>query len=482
MTAAAFALLFAACGGGGGGSTALALNGPPEMMACRARVGDSHRFAEIALRTTRNLGTGRVSDRTGKETSARLHPDGVRVVFARERFNDDPDSRELYVSTIDSSAAELRLTINSSRDDEPCWSPDGDLVLFTREIDGSSSLWTCSDSGQDEQPFLPTPTGAADGQADWSKATNRVVFSRRDSIGQRTLWLVNGSGFGEIPLTDGGTAVGPGNGDLQPTFSPDGQTIAFVRRFGEQTATLCVADATSGAVTTLYAASGQAGYPRFSPTAERIWFGLAEPDVGRQTLRLAHMPLTQGLPTLVWPDERYELNGLDFLPIAPGPEAPDAPVRLDVTAATVQLAAGSNAFGAIEQLSEDDDFEYYLATTTINDREIAGINCRFELPVAEAEDVLEIQVRCVVRASRIDGDSLFRISLRNPSDNRYDTVVEQTPSSIGEQTMEFRTSSLRHVTRERALQFNVIADIDEGERVDFWIDMVEVVIVPRAGQ
>lgn len=478
----ATALLLTACGGGGGGTSALGFNGTPEMLVCRARADDSHRFAEVALRTTRNLGTGRVGDRTGQETGARLHPDGVRVVFARERFNDDVDSRELYVSTIDGSAAELRLTLNSARDDEPAWSPDGDNLLFTSEENGNAGLWISTDRGQNAQPFLPTPTGFADGQADWSVASNRVVFSRRDPTGRHVLWLVNGSGFGEIPLTDGGAAAGPGNGDLQPTFSPDGATIAFVRRLGEQMATLCLADVLSGTVTVLHATAGEVGYPRFSLTADRVWFGLAEPDAGRQTLRLAHLPITGGLPTLAWPDERWQLNGLDFLPVAPASETGDTPIRLKVEEAAVQFVAGSNAFGAIEQLRDDDDFEYYLATATINDREVAGLNCRFNLPVTEPEDVLEFRVRCVVRASRIGGDSVFRISLRNLTDNRYDTVVELSPTSTGEQTMEFRTSSLRHVASEKELQFNVIADIDEGDRVDFWIDMVEVVIVPRVGQ
>ena len=474
-------LLLAACGGSGSGGTALSLNAPPEMLVCRARAEDSHRFAEVALRTTRNLGTGRISERTGQESNARLNPDGVRVVFARERFNDDRDSRELYVSTVDNSAAELRLTLNSERDDEPVWSPDGDQVLFTSEANGQAGLWISTDRGQDPQPFLPTPTGFSDGQADWSAATNRVVFSRRDADGHHVLWLANGAGFGEIALTDGGATTGPDNGDLQPAFSPDGQTVVFVRRASELLANLALVDVASGVVTTVHSINGELGYPRFDPTAERLWFGIAEPAAGRQTLRLAHMPVGPGQPTLVWPDERYQLNGIEFLPTAPAPEAGDAPVRLDVTTAAVQLAAGSSAFGAVEQLSDDDDFEYYLATRTIDGREIAGINCRFELPVEQPEDVLEVQVRCVVRSSRIDGDSLFRISLRNLSDNRYDTVVEWTPTSTGEQTMEFRTSSLRHVSSEKAVQFNVIADLDEGDRADFWIDMVECVIIPRTG-
>lgn len=471
----------ACSGGGGSGGSALGLTGPPELVACRARVDRPHTFAELALRSSRNLGTDRVGDRTGKEMHVRLHPDGVRVVFARERFNEDADSRELFVSTIDGSAAELRLTVNTFRDGNPAWSPDGNNLVYASESGGNSGLWRCTDRGQDIEPFLPTPAGFSDNQPDWSTASNRVVFSRRDATGRHTLWLVNGSGFGEIPLTDGGTAAGSDNGDLQPTFSPDGATVAFVRRFGENMATLCSVEVASGTVTTIYVPTGDLGYPRFAPTADRLWFGIAEPGLGRQTLRLAHMPAAGGEPTLLWPDERWQLNGIDFLPAAPSAAAGDTPVRLNVENATLQLSAGRNAFGSIEQLSDDDDFEYYVRTSTNNDREIAGLNCRFDLPVAEPEDVLEMRVRCVVRASRIDSTSVFRISLRNLTDNRYDTAVELTPTSTNEHTLEFRTSSLRHVASEKRVQFNVIADIAEGDPVDFWVDMVEVVIVPQLG-
>ncbi|MGK0157223.1 MAG: hypothetical protein ACI9SE_004199, partial [Neolewinella sp.] len=53
--------------------------------------------------------------------------------------------------------------------------------------------------------------------------------------------------------------------------------------------------------------------------------------------------------------------------------------------------------------------------------------------------------------------------------------------SPGEQVMEFRTSSLRHITQERVLQFTVIADLDDGDFADIWVDMIEVVLVPRQG-
>ncbi|MFT4515571.1 MAG: hypothetical protein ACI89X_003261 [Planctomycetota bacterium] len=476
----AFTCMLASCGGGGNNSP-LASNLPPEMLVCRARVDDGHRFGEVALRTTRNLGNGRVGDRIGPERHARLHPDGVRVVFSRERFNDNAGSRELYLSTIDGSTAEVRLTVNSERDDDPVWSPDGSRVLYASEENGASGLWTCSDTGGDGEPFLPTPSGFADGQPDWHGTTDKIVFSRRDNTGEQTLWLVNGTGFGEMPLTDGGLTAGPDSGDYEPAFSPDGTMVVFVRRSSADASKLFVCEIATAIVTEVFAPSGNVAQPRYSPTMDRFWFGLAEPDVGRQTLRLAHLPVAGGTPTLLWPDERWQLNGIDFLPVATPTEIAGTAERLDVREISMQVAVARNSFGSLAQLSDDDDNEYYLQTAESGNRQIAALNCRFSLPIEEPEDMLEVQVRAIVQSSRIDGDSVFRMSIRNLTDNRYDTVVELTPTSTGEQLMEFRTSSLRHITKEKVLQFTVIADLDDGDFADIWVDMIEVVLVPRQG-
>ncbi|MFT7537397.1 MAG: hypothetical protein ACI85K_003355, partial [Hyphomicrobiaceae bacterium] len=174
-------------------------------------------------------------------------------------------------------------------------------------------------------------------------------------------------------------------------------------------------------------------------------------------------------------------NGIDFLPVAIPTETPASAERLDVRNITMQVAMARNSFGSLPQLSEDDDNEYYLQTAESGNRQIAALNCRFDLPIEEPEDMLEVRVRAIVQSSRIDGDSVFRMSVRNLTDNRYDTVVELTPTSTGEQVMEFRTSSLRHITQERVLQFTVIADLDDGDFADIWVDMIEVVLVPRQG-
>jgi hypothetical protein len=472
-------LVLGSCSGGGDVSSnpVGGVNVPPELLACRARIDSPHSYAEIVLRTAQNLGTNRISDRSGPERHVRLHPDGNTVVFARERNYARPDSREVYVSTIDGSRSELRLTLNSDLDDEPCWSPDGGVVLFTSDRSGSGRLWKCNASGTNPGEFLTPPAGESDGEADWCRATNRIVFSRSDSAGKHSLWLVQGDGTGLVQLTDGGLASGADTGDRHPAFSPDGTRVAFSRRISADLAALYFVEVATGVATMRYQPVGEADVPRWAPAADRVFFGLAEPTLGRATLRLASLPVTSGNPVLLWPDNRWRLQSIEVMPALPAIGATNAPQVLDVNQAQIQIAAGNVQYASNSQLASADGDEFTVYTATSGSREIAGINCRYELPVANAEDMAEVRVRATARVARADAGSVLRMSIYNPVDERFDIVFEQPVTDTAAHTMTFTTTSLRHLTRERHLRVTVIGDLPAGARSQLLVDQFEVTLV-----
>ncbi len=472
-------LALAACSGGSKSSPVGDATVPPELLACRARVDSPHSFAEITLRSVQNLGATRIADKAGRERHARVHPDSNTVVFARERTNGDPDSRELFTATIDGTRGELRLTQNAALDDEPCWSPSGSMILFASERAGGRSLWLCNTDGGNPRIFQDPPVGTSEGEPDWCRATDRIVLSRRDAGGRNTLWLVQGDGTGIAPLTDGGIAIGSDSGDHHPAFSPDGSKVAFARRFTSGLASLCVIEIATGIVTTRYQPAGEADLPRWTPTGDRLLFGLAEPTNGRTTLRLASIPTTTGDPVLVWPDERWRLEGIDVLPTLASAPAAAAPRGLDITEAQVQIAAGTAQNSSRTQLASVDGNEFRVLTENNGDHEVAGINCRFDLPVLRAEDMLELHIRAVARVGRIGGDTALRMSIYNSADERFDTVVELSPTDTAARTMTFSTSSLRHLTRERQLRVTVVGEIAPGARSELLVDLVEVILIAR---
>lgn len=478
-------MLLASCAGGSGTDSSSPIGGgsvPPQLVAARARVDSPFQFAELALRDDRNLGRNRVADRTGTERMPRLHPDGIRVVFARERTNGDADSRELFTSSLDGTIGEVRLTSDATRDDEPCWSPDGSTILFTSERNGQRALWTMPADGAAATRLQTPLVGGGDGEADWHRPSDRIVWSRADASGHHSLWTCSGSGANPQPLTDGGTATGADSGDHAPSWSPDGSQIVFVRRITSQIATLAYVDVATSFVTVRLLPTGDVAWPRFAPSADRVLFGLAEPVAGRSGMRLAWIGKDTGNPVLLWPDERWLLQGFDLLPSFAALPTAAAPTTLDVTRAQVQLAAGSSASGTRADLVDVDGDGYTLTTETVDGREVAGINVRFDLPVGTATDTLELRVQSQARCSRGGTDSFLRMSIYNPVDERFDTVVElpAVASTTTTQTMSFTTSSLRHVTAQKQLRVTVIADVAAGARADLLVDQVQVVLVPRA--
>ncbi|MFN7669294.1 MAG: TolB family protein [Planctomycetota bacterium] len=472
------AACLAACGGGGASSDPIGGTATVELLACRQRVDQPANFAEVALRDGHNLGTARLADRAGVERSARAHADQDAVVLVRELSNGDAASREIYVASRSGAFAERRLTSRPGRDDGACWSPDGARILFASDRDGVGGLWTMTADGGDVRPFTGVPPGDADLEPDWHAASGRVVWSRRSATGAHALWLADADGGGALPLTNGGGATGSGSGDREPAFAPDGQRVVFVRRFAAELASLCLCDVATGAVTVLVA-GGDAASPRMAPTQDSVLFGLAEPAVGRATHRLARHRLADGTTALLWPDERWRLVGLDLLPTLPLLPPAAAAVRLDVTAAQVQVATASSALGDRAALRDADGDEYLLTTATIDGREIAGINVRFDLPVAAATDVLELRVRIRLRSSRVDGDALLRTSFYNPADERFDTVVER-PASTTAIELAFASASLRHVTAQRQVRVTAIADLPAGPRAELRVDLVEALLVAKS--
>ncbi len=470
--------LLAGCGGGGAASDPVAGAVATEVLACRARVDLPGAFAEVARRDGRNLGLDRLPDRAGVERSARVGPDGDAVVLVRETDVGDAGSRDVRVASLSNAFAERALVARAGRDDGACWSPAGERVLFASDRNGAEGLWTIPAAGGEATPFTPTPTGFADIEPDWHVGTGRVVWSRRAPGGAHALWRAEADGSGAQPLTDGGGATGTGNGDREPAFAPDGGSVVFVRRTSADTASLCGCDFATGAVTTLLTPLGDVRAPRVAPADDRVLFGLAEPAAGRGGYRLAALPRAGGEPTLLWPDERWDLVGLDLLPALPPAPAAAAPIPLDVGDAQLQVAAASSALGDRATLRAVDGDEYLLTTTTVDGREIAGVNVRFDLPIP-AEDVLALRVRIRLRADRGDGDSQLRTSLYNPVDERFDTVVER-PATTSALELSYATSSLRHVTSQRQVRVTAIADLAPGARAEVRIDLVELVVVPRA--
>jgi Tol biopolymer transport system component len=159
-------------------------------------------------------------------------PDGSQL--ACEAGFIDPSRQGVWTIRSSDGGGLTQITSNPGGDDSPTsYSPDGKRLAFTRQSpDGSLVLDTVKLDGTGLRQLTPTGMDIQFGTGAWSPQGNEILFSARAAEGvYRTLWIVHSDGSGLHQLTIGGCG-GPfsdptGRACLDPTWSPDGQKIAF---------------------------------------------------------------------------------------------------------------------------------------------------------------------------------------------------------------------------------------------------------------
>jgi TolB protein len=137
-----------------------------------------------------------------------------RVLFARL----GPTEASLFISNADGSS-ERPLTPVGSLDYNPSWSPEGDWIVFTSERAGSADLYRIHPDGTGLERLTDEP--AYDDQGGFSPDGKQIVFVSTRGGGRANLWVLDVASHQAKALTSGD------GGDFRPSWSPDGQWIAF---------------------------------------------------------------------------------------------------------------------------------------------------------------------------------------------------------------------------------------------------------------
>ena len=208
-------------------------------------------------------------------------PDGARIAFVRNQGETDifgQPTTDIYVMNADGSNVVRRT--NDGRSSSPAWSPDGTRIAFSSVRDGHFGIHVMR---VDEDWWNPTHLGfdrGFNGYPAWSPDGSRIAFvsdwSAFDFLSELYVMNADGSDL-RLLLRSPFLQKGAATFYWQPTWSPDGGTIAFTSCvpafffcFPDSTVALVNAD---GSGLRSIAVAGGFARPSWSPDGMSIAFG-----------------------------------------------------------------------------------------------------------------------------------------------------------------------------------------------------------------
>ncbi len=172
---------------------------------------------DIYTMTADGSGPTQLTNALGNDYTPDWSRNGKQIAFMSQR---DPND-EIYVMDIDGEN-EIQVTENTTEDSSPSWSPDGERIAFLAQsefLDGNGEIYAINVDGTGAVNLTDHP--ANDVQPDWSPDGERIAFSsNRD--GGLYVFLMDADGGNVTNLT--GSLGLPGQ---QSAWSPDGEQIAL---------------------------------------------------------------------------------------------------------------------------------------------------------------------------------------------------------------------------------------------------------------
>ncbi len=223
----------------------------------------------------------RLNDK-GHDACSYFFPNNRRIVFTSTMdhpnlprgnwsdANNYPTGAEIYTADLDGSNVK-RLTHNRQYDAEVSVSPDGQWILFTRQIDGKLDLWRIRPDGSEETQITHSPQ-LQEGGAFYMPDSETIVFrgwtiENQDKFGSpMDLYTVKHDGTALTRLTDDGAT------NWAPYPAPDNRHIVFAKMLPPYNFEIFLMDIHSGEQKRLTFNDAFDGFPSIAPDGKTLSF------------------------------------------------------------------------------------------------------------------------------------------------------------------------------------------------------------------